>query len=150
MEIFHAFGIDWRLITIQGINFLVVLFVLYRYAYTPISALLEKRRKLIDDGLADADVARNMKLRMETEREEVLRDARGEGGKLIELARKQAMDEERTIMHEAQEKGSALLLSSEKKAEEERHHILKEAEREIAKMAILSAEKILREKVANA
>ena len=148
MEILRAFGIDWKLITIQGLNFVVVLFVLYRYAYKPVLALLEKRKKIIEDGLRDAEDAKTAKREMDAESEKTLRVARTEGGKLVETLRKQGLEEERAILRSAQEKSAALLIAAETRANEERAHILHEAEREIAKLAILGAEKILQELVA--
>lgn len=150
MEILHAFGIDWKLITIQGLNFVVVLFVLYRYAYRPVLALLEKRRSLIETGLKDAELAKEAKERIESERTAILRDARNEGGKIVETLRKQAIDDERAILREAQDKSASLLIAAEKKANEERAHILHQAEKDIAKLAILGAEKVLQEKMKRA
>ena len=150
MEILNAFGIDWKLITIQGLNFVVVLFVLYRYAYTPVLAILEKRKKIIEDGLRDAAAAKVVKQEMEAERTRTLRDAREEGGKLVETLRKQGVEEERMILRNAQEKSATLLAAAEKRTAEERAHMLQEAEREIAKLAILGAENILRENTAKA
>ena len=105
--------------------------------------------KIIEDGLRDAETAKAAKLAMEEESAQTLRTAREEGGKLVESLRKQGLEEERAIVRGAQEKSSAILIAAETRANEERAHILHDAEREIAKLAVLGAEKILREKVAN-
>ena len=47
-ELFSKLGIDWKLLIAQIINFLVLLFVLYKFAYRPILSMLEKRTKKIE------------------------------------------------------------------------------------------------------
>ena len=144
MEIFHAFGIEWKLLVIQMINFGVVLFVLYRYAYTPIMTVLAKREKLIADGVTAAEAAQREKEAIVQEKDAILLSARVEGGKIVEELRKEGGIEERKIIKEAQEKSQTLLLNAKAHAEEERAFILRESEKEVAKMAVLAAEKILR------
>ena len=144
MEIFHAFGIEWKLLVIQMINFAIALFVLYRYAYKPIMAMLLKRETEIKEGVEAAAGAKAAEQAIKGEKEGILRTAREDGGKIVDGLRKQGIEEERRIMREAQEKSTVLLDDSRKKAEEERAYILRESEKEVAKMAILAAEKILR------
>lgn len=150
MEIFHAFGIEWKLLVIQMINFAIVLFVLHRYAYKPIMAMLAKREKEIADGITAAANAKTTEQQILGEKDAILRTAREDGGKIVEQLRKQGTEEERRLMREAQEKSAALLDESRKKSEEERAYILRESEKEVAKMAVLAAEKILRTNSTNA
>ena len=144
MQILDAFGIEWKLLLVQAINFAVVLFVLYRYAYKPVIAMLEERKQKIAEGVAAAK-------RATEERDEILRSkdgiisaARAEGGAIVDHSRKEATEKERMILHDANEKSSNIILDAQKKAEEERAHILKESEKDIARMAVLAAEKLLR------
>ena len=50
-----TFHIDWKMIIAQLINFVVVFFVLYRYALKPLAKLMEERGTTIEDGLKNAD-----------------------------------------------------------------------------------------------
>jgi F-type H+-transporting ATPase subunit b len=144
MEIFHAFGIEWKLLVIQMINFAIALFVLYRYAYRPIMVMLAKREQEIKEGVEAAKAAKDAEQVIKGEKEGILRSAREDGGKIVEGLRKQGIEEERRLLREAQEKSAAVMDDSRKKAEEERAYILRESEKEVAKMAVLAAEKILR------
>jgi F-type H+-transporting ATPase subunit b len=146
MEILHAFGIEWKLLVIQMLNFGVVLFVLQRFAYKPIMAIIEKREKEIAEGVAAAEHAKKEKERVATEGEHTLLAAREEGGKIVEELRKEGIEAERMILREAQEMSTSILTDAHTRAEEERAHLLRESEKEIAKMALLAAEKILRTK----
>lgn len=144
MEIFHAFGIDWKLMTIQGINFAVVLFVLHRYAYKPIMVLIANRQEKIAKGLEDASKAAQDRKETEAERNSLLSQAREEGGEIVDKARKEGIAKERQILHDAQEKGTGIISEARAQAQEEREHILKESQKDIARVAVLAAEKILK------
>ncbi len=143
-EIAKVFGIHWKLLAAQMVNFSIALFVLHRYVYKPIFAILEKRQQKLAQGLEDAELVAQEKVRIEVEGVKVLAHAREEGGKLVETLRKQGLDEEHRILREAQEKSVAMLGDAKKLADEERVYMLRESEKEVARMAVLAAEKILR------
>lgn len=143
MEALLAFGVNWKLLVIQGINFGLLLLVLYRFLYKPLFALLDKRQHTIEKGLNDAEEAAKEKEKVVVEKDTILASARAEGGKLIEELRKQAILQEKNIIRGAQEKSAAIFSETRKKAEAEREHLLRESEHEIARMAVLGAEKIL-------
>lgn len=144
MDALTAFGVNWKLLVIQGVNFGLLLALLYRYLYKPLFAMLEKRQQAIADGLRDAELAKSEMTRVGAETQVLLRKAREDGGKLVDTLHKQGIEEERRIIREAQEKSAALLSEAQILAKEEQAHMLRESEKEIAKMAILGAEKILR------
>ena len=50
----RPFGVDWPHLIAQIISFGIVAFLLHRYAYRPVLAMLEERRKRIE-GLANAE-----------------------------------------------------------------------------------------------
>lgn len=147
MEILHAFGIEWKLLAIQALNFSIALFVLYRYAYKPIISVIEKRQKEIAEGVASAQHAKAEEEKIAQEKDGILLSARAEGGRIADDLRKEGLETERKIIHEAHEKSTAMIADAIKNAEEERVYILRETEKEIARSAVLAAEKILRERV---
>lgn len=144
MEILEVFGIHWKLLAAQAVNFAVALYVLHRFVYKPIWKMLDERQKKITQGLSDAKAAAESRESAEGERATILSSARAEGGKIVDELRKQGVENEREIIREAQEKSRGILLDAEKRAAEEREHLLRESEKDVAKMAVLAAEKILR------
>ena len=48
-------GIDWRILIAQTISFSVVFFVLWKFAYGPIFAMLEARKQKIAEAVANAE-----------------------------------------------------------------------------------------------
>ena len=144
MEVLQAFGINWKLLLIQGVNFGLLLAILYRYLYKPLFAMLDKRQAEIAKGLKDAEASSKEREEIANTKSEILQSAREEGGKIVDELRKEGTDQERKLIKDAQEKSQALLAESKQKAEEEKAYILRESEKEVAKMAVLAAEKILR------
>lgn len=117
MEIIQEFGIDWPLLVAQIINFLIILYVLKRFAYKPILAVLQNRQKTIRKGLKDADEAQRL-LEKATEREkEILRKAQAEAKKLLA---------------ETKEQSAAMMQRSEESTRKEADRILGEAREQIS------------------
>ena len=88
-ELLSKLGIDWKLLIAQIINFLVLLFVLWKFAYGPILAILDKRTKKIEQGLKDAEASRKKLADSEERQKEILKMARTEGKEIVEKAREQ-------------------------------------------------------------
>src|SRR3989338_5590284 len=144
MEALLAFGVNWKLLVIQGLNFGLLLFVLYKFLYKPLFALLDKRQQVIEKGLSDAVEAAGEKEKVVKEKEVILASAREEGGKLTERLRKEAIAEEKSILRDAQERSASIFAEAREKADAEREHLLRESEKEVARMAVLATEKILK------
>ena len=144
MDALLAFGINWKLLLIQMVNFGLLLAILYRYLYKPLFAMLDKRQAEIAKGLRDAEASSKEREEIASTKSDILQSARMEGGKIVDDLRKEGTEEGRTIVKDAQEKSQSLLSEAKQKAEEEKAYILRESEKEVAKMAVLAAEKILR------
>ncbi|HSE35426.1 MAG TPA: F0F1 ATP synthase subunit B [Candidatus Paceibacterota bacterium] len=146
MEALDAFGIDWRLLAIQAVNFALLLWLLKRYLFTPLIGMLEKRQAEIAKGVANAARLEAEHAALEGEREQILRRSRDEANTIVEAARRTGEEKEREIVHAATERGAQVVSESQVRAREEYDHILAESQKEIAQIAILAAEKILRER----
>lgn len=88
MEILGKFGISPILLSAQIVNFLIVFYIIKRFALKPILAMLKNREKTIKEGLEEAERAH--KLLQETAEKEkgVLRKAQLEAKTLIDDAKK--------------------------------------------------------------
>ncbi len=54
-ETAETFGWNWKLFLSQVISFCIVAFLLQRFAYKPILAVLEERRRKIEEGQINAE-----------------------------------------------------------------------------------------------
>ncbi len=127
MGILQTFGINWYLVIAQIVNFLIILYLLKKYAYKPILGVLKKREELIHKGLADAKKG-----------EEALQEADEERKKII----KQARDEAHSIVDNARKEASMLLEEAQIKAKKQTEIMLKDGEEAIKREAHMAEEKI--------
>jgi F-type H+-transporting ATPase subunit b len=146
-QIIEAFGIDWRLIIIQIVNFGLLMAALSYFLYKPVLKLLDERAAKIAQGVADADAAKAARAEAEGEKQVVLQGAQGEAAAIAERARVHAASLAEEASREAQIKAAAIVADAEARAREEKLRALKESEAEIAKLAILATEKLIRERV---
>lgn len=86
-ETLQILGIQWPKLIAQVINFAIVLFVLWKWAYKPVLQMLELRRTKIEESVANADKIKQELARTETARQEILTKADTDANKLIEEAR---------------------------------------------------------------
>ena len=147
MEALANLGIDGKLFFAQAVNFLILLFILRRYAYKPMLDFLEQRTERIDKGLKDAEAAQAKLSEMEEKEKEVLGVARNEAKMMVAAAEESAKkrDSERLLETEARVK--KLLADAEMKISEDRTKMLDQAKSELAETVVSAVEKILREKI---
>jgi F-type H+-transporting ATPase subunit b len=86
-QIAQTFGVDWPHLTAQVISFSIVCALLFRLAYTPILAMLARRRELIAQGLANTQKINAALAAIDLQREEIIRAARDEAERLIDEGR---------------------------------------------------------------
>jgi F-type H+-transporting ATPase subunit b len=86
-QIARTFGVDWPHLIAQMISFSIVFFLLYRFAYRPVLRMLQDRRQLIAESLANADKVKAELARTETQRQEVMAQANAQATQFIEEAR---------------------------------------------------------------
>lgn len=145
-QIIHAFGIDARLIIIQLVNFGLLMVVLGYFLYKPVLKLLADREAKIAQGLKDAEDAAKAKAEAGVEKQAILSAAHADAGEVANRAKKAAEDKAGEITKNAEDKAAQLLADAEAKRELIKEQARKESEKEIAQVAILAAEKVLKER----
>jgi F-type H+-transporting ATPase subunit b len=145
-QIFTTFGVDWRLLIIDGINFALVLLVLWYFLYSPIMKILEERRTKVAKGVKDAERAGQKLHEIEASRSGVLAQAGQEADKLVSHAQKRAVEKERELLSKAEASAASVVAEAEAQAKEAKHRAVVESKEEIAKLIVLGIEKTLKEK----
>jgi F-type H+-transporting ATPase subunit b len=145
-QIIHAFGIDARLIIIQLVNFGLLMVVLGYFLYKPVLKLLADREAKIAQGLRDAEDAAKAKDEASVEKQAILAAAHADATEVANRAKKAAEDKASEIVGNAEDKAAAVVADAEAKRELIKEQARKESEKELASVAILAAEKILKER----
>ena len=130
----HEGLIIWTIIT-----FLVVLFVLKKFAWPQLLAALDEREKRISDAIAAAEQARQ-------EAEEVLREHRQklaaadeEARQVVAEAREAGANVRQTIVSQAREEAERMLDQARTSIESEKRAAIAELRRETANLAVQAA-----------
>lgn len=145
-QFFEAFGLNWRLLIIQGVNFGVLLALLTYFLYKPILRIIDERREAIAESVRKAHAADAQLAQATQEKESIIASAARDAEALAAAARVRADEKAGEIVKGAESRAGGILKDAEARAQEAKRQALKESEREIARAAVLAAEKILREK----
>jgi F-type H+-transporting ATPase subunit b len=128
----------------SSIAFLVVLFILAKFAWKPILAAIREREESIDEALKSVQTARTEMQNLQASNEELLRQARLER----DLMLKEARDAKERIISESKQRAedeyTRILNSAREAIQTEKMAAITEIKTEIATLSIDIAEKLLR------
>jgi F-type H+-transporting ATPase subunit b len=131
-----SLGIQWPKLIAQLINFSIVLFVLWRFAYKPVFSLLEARRQKIADGIANADKIKAELAATEAERKRVLAEAGDQAAKLIEDARSAAARVSEAETQKAIAAAEQIIAKAREAAAQDHARMLAELKREVGRLVV--------------
>lgn len=146
-ELLTKLGIDGRLLIAQIINFLVLLFILYKVLYKPVLKVLDERQKKIETSLKHAKQIEKNLFESQGEKEKILTEARNEAGKVIAESRETAEKLRNDLTNKAKEEVADILEQGKKQLESDKEVMFKELKNEVASMVTIATEKLLKERV---
>src|ERR1700737_2388690 len=86
-ETADTFGWNWKLFISQVASFCIVALLLRRFAYKPILAVLEDRRRKIEEGQLNAEKIRTQLAEAEKRYQEIVGKANADAQRMIDEAR---------------------------------------------------------------
>lgn len=150
MELLDKLGIDFRILIAQIVNFFVLLFVLYKFAYKPILRALENRTKRIEQSLKDA---KNIEVRLqegETAFQAKITEAEKKAGEIMVLARTEADELRNKMLNEAKVEIQALVVKTQAQVKDLKEQVIIEARSELADLVVDATSRVLSEKMTDA
>lgn len=90
--IFPMLGIDWRAMLFQLIAFGILLFILAKFVYPPILAMLDRRDKTIKDSLKAAEAQSKKSAAAAEEVAKQLAEARNQADEILAAAKNQSQE----------------------------------------------------------
>lgn len=141
------FGLRGDLFVAQLVNFLLVMLVLWRFAYKPIMKMLEEREQKIAKSVHDADEITKRLKASEIEREEILQTARVEAQALVEKALQDAEARKVEMIEAAKREVERVIMKGKDQLNTEREAMMLEVRKDIVDIAIKAAAKIALEKL---
>ena len=126
-DMFSSIGIDWKLLALQTIAFLVLLWFLKKFVYPPLVAMLDKREAQIEESTRAAVEASKRAAESQEKVDKLLSQARTEAREIVATAKSEA---------------GAMLTDAETKSKQQTENMVAQAQDSIAK-EVLAAKKAL-------
>jgi F-type H+-transporting ATPase subunit b len=126
------------------ICFLIVLFVLKRWAFGPIQQMIDERRERIRNALKEADEARDEARNLLEEHRKLIGQARGEAEEILSEARQVAKSMQARVKEETEADRQRRLAETKRQIEAETRRALEEIRAEVAELGLVAAEKVTR------
>ncbi len=142
-----ALGVSFKTFIIQLLTFVLVFFLLKRFAFGPITRMLERRRQVIDDGVKMGQRLAKDREKFDQEIAEATRHARQEADKIIANAHKEAREVIREAEKTAQRKSEAMLADTEARIAEEVDRSRRKLEKDLVGLIGEATEAIVGEKI---
>lgn len=143
-SLIHTFGIDWRLLAIQALNFGVLAGLLTWLLYKPVMKIVKERQEFIAKGVEDASEAARKLKEADTIAGARVSGAEKTADEILKGARVEAAVERSALLKDAEARAAQVERDAEARAKEDAARRRQESEKEIARLAILAAEKVIR------
>lgn len=142
-----ALGLDPLAIGAQALTFLVLFFVIKKFALAKIVSMLEERRKTIDRGLHLTAEMDKLKAELDARVDQTLREARSSADAILNEARLESGNVIRAAEETASRKADAILEEASGKIAREIEAARTGLKNEVASMVVEVSAAVLREKV---
>lgn len=126
------------------VAFFISMWVLKRYAFGPIQAMLDTRREAINSAIDDAERVRHEAEQMLQEYKAQLASARGEADAMRERARSDADDHVARVREEAEKVRQEQLSQTQQQVRSEVEKAMGDLRVAVAEMTVAASEKVLR------
>tara|TARA_B110000027_G_scaffold77419_1_gene82487 strand:+ start:70 stop:570 length:501 start_codon:yes stop_codon:yes gene_type:complete len=131
----------------QTVIFVLLIFLLKKFAWKPILDAVNEREEGIRSSLKSAEKAREEMASLQSENEDTLKKARLERDGLLKEAReiKQKLIEE--AKNEANKEAKKIIIQAQETIESEKNAAIVDLKNQVANLSIEIAEKVLKEKL---
>lgn len=146
-SVLGTLGINGKIFLAQLINFGVILFVLWKYAFTPVAKMLQQRADKIEKSVHDAGRIETEKQEFEVWKNEAMKEARAQASAIVTQAKTEAEKNREEITAQTKADQQKLIEQTKAQIEAEKTTALKAAKAELADIITNATEKILRGKL---
>ncbi len=131
------------------IPFLIVLYLLKKFAWKPILTALQEREDSIEAALNSAEEAKQEMAKLQADNERILQEARMEREAMLKEAKELSSKIVNEAKQKAIEEANKLIANAKQEIENDKNSAINEIKAEIATLSVEVAEKVLRKQFAN-
>jgi F-type H+-transporting ATPase subunit b len=122
----------------------LTMLLLWKFAFPPITAALDRRQRAIEEAIDTAERTRREADELLAQYRERLTQARAQADDIVARARKAAEVREREALEEGRTRREELMEQTRRDIEAETRRAIQEIRREVADLTILATEKVTR------
>ncbi len=141
-QILGDFGVTWPKFLAQLILFIAVYFVLSKFAFPPIIAMLEERRKRIEQAQKDAEEIKKQLADAEKRHQQILDKANGEAQRMIDEARMSSSALSEKKQQEAIAQAEAIIAKAREATTREHAKMLADLRSEVGRLVVDTTAKV--------
>ncbi len=141
------FGLNWKLFLAQLVNFGIVLFVLWKWVFGPLTKGLSERTAKIEASLAEAEKITDDRSNFDAWKNEQIILARKEANEIVSKAKADTEVIKNKILEDTKLEQEKLTAQAQAAMLRDKETMVAEAKSEIAEMIIITTEKILGESI---
>ena len=141
-ETADTFGWNWKLFLSQVISFCIVAFLLRKFAYKPILAVLEDRRRKIEEGQLNAEKIRKELAEAEKRYQEIVAKGNADAQKMIDEARESAAHLSERKQQEAIAAAEQIVVKAKEAAALEHERQMQALKRELGRLVVDTTAKV--------
>ena len=127
----------------------IVFFILARYGFPAIVAMLDERKRLIDESVQSAKEANERLVAINAESEAILKSARDEQARLLREATAMRDELIKEARETAEKEGEKMLAETRRVIEMEKEEAVRDIRRQVALLSVEVAQKILRRELSD-
>jgi F-type H+-transporting ATPase subunit b len=132
-------------VLVSAINFLLLLTIIWMFAFKPLAKTLDDRKAAIEQGLKDAEQARRDRESAEAERATTLAEARREANDILARAQKVAQETRDADIAATREELERMRTRAAAEIEAEKTRAIGELRSEVADLALAAAGRVVGE-----
>jgi F-type H+-transporting ATPase subunit b len=129
----------WSIIT-----FLILVGLLYKFAFNPLVKLQKARQDEIGQAIHDAEQLRDEAQELLANYKQQLAEAREEAGAIVERARKAGESTKSEVLEEARVQAEATLAKARQQIERDTNQALQKIREEVADLTVAATERVTR------
>jgi F-type H+-transporting ATPase subunit b len=135
-ELFQTLGIQWNKLIPQFLNFGIVLWVLWKFAYRPVTAMMDARQKKIAESVTNADKIQAELAKTEAARKSILAQASDTGNLMIEQAREAAARVREVETQKAIAAAEQIITKARAASAQDHAQMLADLKREVGRLVV--------------
>ncbi len=142
-QLFAQFGVTWSKFGAQVILFLLVYLILKKFAFAPIIATFEARRRTIEEGQANAEKIKKQLAESELRCQEILRKANADAQRIIEEARSSSESITQKQLQQAIKDAENIIIKANESVSLDRARMIAEVKTEMLHLVIDTTSKVV-------